>query len=102
MARENLEMILGSGTDLNPVGTDIKLYPNPSDGKIVISTSNLPGNLIIIVFNQTGEKVFSSQLTGSANSSRNLDLSHLVDGVYTVLIVSDNLVFTDKIVIIKK
>jgi outer membrane protein assembly factor BamB len=102
MAQANLDEIIGTGVDQNTVGPEIKLYPNPGDGKIRISTGNLTGNYIVSVFNNTGEMVFSTQFSSSAYSSQNLDLSHLSAGVYFISIKSDNSVFTDKIVIIRE
>jgi outer membrane protein assembly factor BamB/tetratricopeptide (TPR) repeat protein len=102
IAQANMYEIIGTGVDQNTVGPEIKLYPNPSDGKIQFSTGNLTGNYDVSVFNNTGEKVFTCQFASSAYTYQNLDISHLVDGVYVIRITSDDMVFTKKIAIIKK
>jgi outer membrane protein assembly factor BamB/tetratricopeptide (TPR) repeat protein len=102
MARANLQEIINTGIDQNIGSPAIRLYPNPSGGQLVISIDNLPGILNISVFNSVGAIVFSTQVSSSDYSSQNLDLSHLVDGVYFIRIASGDLVFTEKIVIIKK
>ena len=102
MANENLKEISTTVIDINTNNPDLRLYPNPSNGKIKISTGNVSGIFNVNVINNAGEKVFSTKLNCSAFSSQNLDLSHLVDGMYFISIASQESVFTNKIVIIKK
>ena len=60
-----------------------EIYPNPTDGNIMVSGSNISE---VEVYNHCGQKVLS--VSGSDNV--NVDMSNLTSGVYMVRIVDNN------------
>lgn len=56
----------------------IKIFPNPSIGKIIVEGKNI---LTILIINSSGQTVL-------ATNTKNIDFSEFPDGMYTVQIVS--------------
>lgn len=83
-------------TDNKIQTTDVKLYPNPSNGNVTIETAdNLSYN--IAVYNVLGEKVFYNTVT----NKQNINLNHLPSATYIVLIkYNDGIIKTERISII--
>lgn len=72
----------------------LSLYPNPvTNGKVYISSKN-DLEKEIIVFNILGKKVLQTHL-----SSRELNLTDLVPGVYIIKISEDNASATRKLIV---
>ncbi|MBN2746316.1 MAG: T9SS type A sorting domain-containing protein [Bacteroidales bacterium] len=69
------------------VNSDIKLFPNPNDGRFVIAFKDLP-NIItgIQVFNLAGEKVFSDEVNHDYSDEIEVSLDKFSTGIYFVLI----------------
>lgn len=65
----------------------ISIYPNPTGGMLHIKIDGNYYNANIIVYNVEGKEVVAHRLD---NSSTNLDLSHLNNGVYFLTIDIDN------------
>ncbi|MBR0073176.1 MAG: choice-of-anchor J domain-containing protein [Bacteroidales bacterium] len=90
--------ILGTATiagDEPPVGinaaeNDVRLYPNPTTGKLSIVASNISS---IEVIDAMGRVVMTQN--GSANT---MDISALAKGVYTLRVVSENGVSLKRVV----
>jgi|AntRauTorcE11898_2_1112593.scaffolds.fasta_scaffold00439_2 hypothetical protein len=74
---------------------DMKLYPNPSDGRITITSSAID-NAEYNVFSVTGELVSQGTLKSNHNT---VDLSSLNGGIYTVQIVEDGKTAVKRIII---
>jgi PKD repeat protein len=98
--RVSRKVIVGSnttGTGSNLAGTGLKIYPNPTHGKIMINSER--GSLIRAeVYNTIGGLVqTSADLIQSANME--LDLGDLPGGVYYIKVETSNGVTTTKIII---
>ena len=62
----------------------VELYPNPTKGQLTISTNKR--TTAIEIYNILGERVF---IKSQAEPQINIDLSHLIKGVYIAHIVQD-------------
>ena len=71
------------------------LYPNPAHNKINISSSGLTGNMLLSIFNVSGEKVLERQLT---DTETQIDISALPRGVYFVRVQNEKMVEVGKMV----
>lgn len=69
--------------------TNVKLYPNPNNTG-VLSISNSTSINAISVFDVLGKRVKEMKLENSNDSSFNLDVSDLKNGVYIVRLIGDN------------
>ena len=70
------------------------MYPNPvSNGKVYISTKN-DSDKEIIIFDLLGKKVLQTML-----STRELNISNLIPGVYIIKINEDNATATRKLIV---
>jgi hypothetical protein len=65
------------------INPELSLYPNPSNGTVLLSANGFSNRAQVEVFNILGTKVFSGNLI---NEKTNLDLSDLKSGVYLVKI----------------
>lgn len=72
-----------------------KLYPNPSTGIFFLETASNETKTIE-VFDQNGKLVYSSIITHQTE----LDLSHLSNGIYNLVLSSDTMVETLKFVVL--
>ena len=70
-----------------------RIYPNPTQG--YINLSQFPGSLHFQLFNLSGQRVFEAQVDGS----KEVDLSHLVKGVYLYKLSSERGFATGKVVV---
>ena len=93
----------GQGTDvsLNEFGaTDLKLYPNPSNGRINIKMSDLLDNQLHLEIVDLGGRSVHSQSLQTKNSSLEAQLDlELSNGVYLINIKGDRTNFSEKLVI---
>lgn len=90
-------MTVNACTGIQTLNADVvSIYPNPSNGLVVIKTPVLKAQ--VNVFDINGKKVFT-QTTVSFETQ--LDLSHLANGVYQLNIVSENQSFNYKVMINK-
>ena len=83
----------GVGQDSHPV-SGIKLYPNPTDGRLNITTDS-PGYYTLEIKSLKGQELFSTNFKGSFQT---IDLSSFKAGVYIITIRSDDLLVTRKII----
>jgi hypothetical protein len=90
----------------DPTSNEISVYPNPTNGKVILSTTNSQSAITdISVFNMTGKEVLSRQSSvGSPQSavlSQNveLDLSSQSKGIYIVLIKAGDNYYRRKIIV---
>ncbi|MBS1651764.1 MAG: T9SS type A sorting domain-containing protein [Bacteroidetes bacterium] len=72
------------------------LYPNPTNDKFYFEL-NSPDKVNIALYDINGRQVYSEIL----NSNSNIDVSNLVQGIYTVTIKKQNYVTTKKLVILR-
>lgn len=86
------EYIITGINQVNPVLTNFKIYPNPSDGIFTITSNSLQpmsGLQKIEIFNVLGEQVLTEPLC-SAQVDNSINLSAQPDGVYLYRIITEN------------
>lgn len=76
--------ILYSGINEQEPAERLALYPNPSNGEVVLNTGSLTGNVQVEVLNVLGQQVHSVTVRSTANSRIDLDLGHLPKGQYII------------------
>jgi hypothetical protein len=79
-----------------PQETEIKIYPNPSNGKFSIQIPEAANDLKI--YSLIGELVYSNPDL-KQNSTQEINLTSLKKGIYFVKIQSNSKIYTSKIVI---
>lgn len=79
---------------LNEVEKPISLYPNPTNLALNIDTNV---NSKISIYNLNGQEVLSTQNKNS--KSLNIDVSHLLAGLYLVQIENNNQIIREKLII---
>ena len=82
-----------SKTNLN---SQIKIYPNPSNGEFRIEKSNEIKSLKVEVYDIYGKIIFSKI---SNNNLTNINLNNLAKGIYTVKLIMDNAQTVKRIVV---
>lgn len=93
-----ITVIICTGVAESKHEDDVMIYPNPSSGIFTISTS--AKNYEIEIANVLGEKVYSTQLPQSTQSTQlTINLSDKPDGVYFLQLKTEQGIATKKIVI---
>ena len=68
------------------------IAPNPTTGTSVVTIGNTKtgSQYTVVVYNQTGSKVYSGSATGTTNDTKiNVDLAELANGLYFVHVTDD-------------
>ena len=87
------------GIDEALANADIRIIPNPSDGRIELQFSNIPaGQYDIEIFSPDGKAVYRSKHQLN-NDKINLDLSHIANGVYLLKVSGTAGTVSERIVI---
>jgi uncharacterized repeat protein (TIGR03803 family) len=78
----------------------ILIYPNPGNGKFIIESSVISGQLSVEVYNVLGEKIANSHRL-IANSKMEIDLNNQPSGIYFLRIYDDkqHYISTQKVVV---
>jgi outer membrane protein assembly factor BamB len=100
MAQENLAEINSTSIDQIDIST-VRIYPNPSDGNLTVTTGDIEGRLEFDVFSNMGSLVFSDRFEVLPFSSYNVNLSTLSNGIYFAHIKTGKLVLTERLIIIR-
>ncbi|MBI9066872.1 MAG: endonuclease [Salinivirgaceae bacterium] len=79
--------ITGIGIFENSFVQEFALFPNPTNGDLIIDTKLAYNNLQIRIFDISGSQVYLN--TFKNENLLNIDLNHLLKGVYTVKIQND-------------
>jgi hypothetical protein len=83
----------------DPPANEITVYPNPTSGKVTLSTGNSQASISSIsVFNMTGKEVFSRQ-SAVGSQQIELDLSSQPKGLYILLIKAGDNYYRKKIIL---
>jgi len=83
------------------IKSSFKLFPNPNNGVFTINL-NFNDEADIEIFNSFGLSVFQYHPRMGHNSkNHNLDLSHLKNGMYLIVVRQDNYSSSEKIIICK-
>ena len=86
-----------TSVDLNNILSNIKVYPNPSNGYITIENPN-KSEFIIIVTDVIGKPIIKKTLY---NKNNEINLSSLSDGMYFITINNEDKINTITIIILK-
>ena len=100
--------LINSNVTVNCTGTvginnllgnnQINIYPNPTQGKILIQNLIQTSNNSIIIRNILGEIILNSD---NKNNLVTLDISHLENGVYFIEVSSNNGIRIEKVILAK-
>jgi parallel beta-helix repeat protein len=79
----------------------LNAYPNPNNGKFFIFGENWNNLKIVIeIFNMDGSKIYSN--TETLDKLLYIDLSYQPSGIYIIRAISDNRVYTRKVILNKE
>ena len=93
---------LALNTELFNQGGNIRIYPNPSVGKISIYVQDLSGSIHISLFDLSGNKIFVRKAEiPSYNYTLNLDLYNIQSGIYIIEVAFGTMRNYQKISLIK-
>jgi hypothetical protein len=82
----------------DPAANEITVYPNPTNGKVTLSTDAQSAITGISVFNMVGKEVFRPQFT-AGSSEVTVDLSSQPKGLYLLLIKAGENFYQRKIIL---
>lgn len=92
--------IISSSAESTYSDDKIKVYPNPSEGLITIDLKNsIYFEINLEIFNLSGQRVYS-KLLNSQNSEMHIDLRSLPKGIYTLNLISEYWIQSQKIILI--
>jgi hypothetical protein len=89
----NLTAATASVNDVGTILEEVSLYPNPTKNSIQIANFSLLNNPSIKIFNLLGKEVLST-----LNSSKIVDVSSLVNGIYVLSIKTEKITKSIKFV----
>ena len=76
-------------TGLDEFSFQTKLFPNPANNELRISTSKIIETASVIIIDQNGKKVINERLNGISNDLK-VDISSLENGIYSVFVSGEN------------
>lgn len=83
-----------NSTGIDPpslTNSDLSVYPNPtSDLLNIVVTKDMGANSSVMVLDATGRSVHQEKLVVFSGSTAQVDLRHLVPGIYTLMILGGN------------
>jgi hypothetical protein len=69
---------------------NISIYPNPTNGKFVVTLESVAGkNAVINVMSMNGQVVVSEKFNATGNDAKEIDLASFSNGLYLVNIQID-------------
>ena len=86
------------GLDEAGQGIGLTLYPNPSQGKVVLTVRSVDKDMLLEVLDVQGKAVFERNLI-NANGRHELDLSNLPPGVYHLRLTGEKDSYMQKLVL---
>lgn len=72
-------------TDISQSQIEHKIYPNPFNDYITVTSTTMINN--IIIFDEVGRRILEKQIQ---NTEKRIDLTHLKVGIYFVQIITEN------------
>ncbi len=84
---------------INLMPAEINMYPNPSNGEMIINLLTAKEGAIINVMDLMGKMVYSENVKTSTFEKHNLNLQHLAKGIYHVNIIRGTEKYSQKIAI---
>jgi PKD repeat protein len=89
-----------AGINENKYFSALKIFPNPTDGKLYVLMFKHTGkDLILDILDQTGRIIFNSSLGGTGQITNEIDLSVYAKGIYLLRIWNEDMIFTRNIII---
>ncbi|MEG0926108.1 zinc-dependent metalloprotease [Chryseobacterium sp.] len=89
---------LGAKEVSSPLADDIKIYPNPTDGKFFIKSQNIKGELKVVMFDSSGRLIYSSAYQSEGNNTKEFNVN-VPKGVYVISINSSKGIYNSKLII---
>ncbi|MBN2776011.1 MAG: T9SS type A sorting domain-containing protein [Bacteroidales bacterium] len=88
-------------SDINPERFDekVKIYPNPNNGKFVVSVETAKGVIDISVYDVIGNLVYQEDGNNTTHFYRSIDISNQPAGQYIIRLTTVEGVFTGKTII---
>ena len=92
---------LCSGIVSNDASSDIKVYPNPTNGMVNVSISNVNfSEMKISVTDVQGREVYNSVESGITNGyNKEINLTYVTKGIYFIKFISENDVKAYKLIV---
>ena len=75
------DSVITATQNVNKPKEELVIFPNPSNGKFTIQSSVVSGNSLVEIYNELGQKVYSSTLQ-QAQGDNQIDLSKEPSGIY--------------------
>ncbi len=77
----------------------ISVYPNPNKGKFNIQLKTLNQESTLMIIDMLGQEVANFNVENNNNLNVNLDLSGISKGIYTIQLISEEEMYTKKLII---
>ncbi len=88
------------GIDENKLASSsLSVYPNPSNGNMFIDFKDMDGDIQISIIDALGKVVFIDKNGLQNDAIYELDLSHLIKGIYVLKVKNDNKYITKRIIL---
>lgn len=94
---EHAENISVNYVGVSKIESNISIYPNPNIGIFYVNLGNLNiSKTKISVFSVNGKTIYNSKCTSNIHK---IDLKDIAKGIYFIKIISENDMFTDKLIL---
>ncbi len=89
------------GIGENGKNPDVRIYPNPATGKVVLEVHDVAGKVGVRVTNALGVEQYQAEYQAGDDRKlvREIDLSSLAKGLYFVRINANNLIMTTEVIL---
>jgi hypothetical protein len=91
--------VKSSGIEFSTDVIDFKVYPNPTDGNLILDIKGVPGSLILKIINSTGNIVHQVNRDTGPVFREELDTRIFAKGNYFVMLIHKGKVLTRSIII---
>ncbi|HAY88394.1 MAG TPA: hypothetical protein DCY51_03020, partial [Bacteroidetes bacterium] len=91
---------LASGAEVSKPTYSFKLYPNPASSELMVEFADKHDCCTIEITNLQGQVVLTEKLKGKTNTKK-LDISMLTPGTYFVGVITENLAYDMKRVVVE-
>lgn len=101
VSEKSVEINPATGLDYHTGNiTNIKIYPNPSDGLFILEIEmETPEDLMMVVYDSGGQLVYSHPFNGSDLIREPVNLQQLSRGIYHIIISGNQPVYQGKMII---
>lgn len=81
--------------NLNPFGNGIHIYPNPTNGILIIELNNVSENSSVEIYNSIGQLILIEKIM---TSQQVFNLNHLTNGIYFIRVQNEIEILNKKII----